>query len=117
MGLITYLPSATHNRTLTIGILQENSTDEIAEMTSKMSSMHFEKASATASPPALKLPPLFSLTPNSSGKGGNMQKRHVSAQTSQIENLHEKKSPDLPISNNSMDNLRQGFVLPSKRVH
>ncbi|KAL3376573.1 hypothetical protein AABB24_003155 [Solanum stoloniferum] len=83
----------------------ENSTDEVAEMTSKMSSMHFEKASASS--PALKLPPLFSLTPNSSGKGGNMQKRQVSAQASQIENMHEKKSPDLPISNNSMDNPPQ----------
>lgn len=84
-------------------------------MTSKMSSMDFEKASASS--PALKLPPLFSLTPNSSGKGGNMQKRQVSAQASQIENMHEKKSPDLPISNNSMDNPPQGFFLPSKCVH
>lgn len=84
-------------------------------MTSKMSSMYFEKASASS--PALKLPPLFSLTPNSSGKGGNMQKRQVSAQASQIENMHEKKSPDLPISNNSMDNPPQGFFLPSKCVH
>ncbi|KAK6796987.1 hypothetical protein RDI58_004688 [Solanum bulbocastanum] len=83
----------------------ENSTDEVAEMTSKMSSMLFEKASASS--PALKLPPLFSLMPNSSGKGGNMQKRQVSAQASQTENMHEKKSPDLPISNNSMDNLPQ----------
>lgn len=84
-------------------------------MTSKMSSMHFEKASASS--PALKLPPLFSLTPNSSGKGGNMLKRQVSAQPSQIENMHEKESPDLPISNNSTDNSPQGFVLPSKYVH
>ncbi|XP_059284825.1 AUGMIN subunit 6-like isoform X1 [Lycium ferocissimum] len=83
----------------------ENSPDEVAEMTSKMSSMHFEKASASS--PALKLPPLFSLTPNSSGKGGNMQKRQVSAQASQIENMHEKKSPDLSITNNSMDNPPQ----------
>ncbi|KAK4360799.1 hypothetical protein RND71_019751 [Anisodus tanguticus] len=83
----------------------ENSTDEVAEMTSKMSSMHSENASASS--PALKLPPLISLTPNSSGKGGNMQKRQVSAQASQIENMHEKKSPDLSISNNSMDNPPQ----------
>lgn len=84
-------------------------------MTSKMSSMHFEKASASS--PALKLPLLFSLTSNSSGKGGNMQKRQVSALASQIENMHEKKSPDLPISINSMDNPPQGFILPSKCVH
>ncbi|XP_055804679.1 AUGMIN subunit 6-like isoform X1 [Solanum dulcamara] len=83
----------------------ENSTDDIAEMTSKMSSMHFEKASASS--PALKLPPLFSLTPNSSGKSGNMQKRQVSAQASQTENMHEKTSPDLQISNNSMDKSPQ----------
>ncbi|XP_009600077.1 AUGMIN subunit 6-like isoform X2 [Nicotiana tomentosiformis] len=120
------LPMATHHarshslvQAQNSRTISENSTDEVAEMTSKMSSMHFEKASATASPPALKLPPLFGLTPNSSGKGGNMQKRHVSAQTSQIENLHEKKSPDLPISNNSMDNPRQdddlSFVKNLKR--
>ncbi|CAN4090716.1 unnamed protein product [Withania somnifera] len=83
----------------------ENSTDDVAEMTLKMSSMHFQKASASS--PALKLPPLFSLTPNSSGKGGNIQKRPVSAQASQIENMREKKSPGLPISNNSMDNPPQ----------
>ncbi|MCD7467014.1 AUGMIN subunit 6 [Datura stramonium] len=95
----------------------ENNTDEVAEMTSNMSSMHFEKASAST--PALKLPPLFSLTPNSSGKGGNMQKRQVSAQPNQIENMHEKKSTDLPISNNPMDNPSQdddtSFVQNLKR--
>lgn len=80
-------------------------------MTSKMSSMHFEKASATASPPALKLPPLFSVTPNSSGKGG-APKRQISAQTSQTENMPETKSLDQQFLNNSLNYSPQGFCFP-----
>ena len=76
-------------------------------MTSRLSTVQLEKVSA--SPPALKLPPLFSVTPNSSGKGGNMQKRHTLAQTSQMENISERKSVDQPLSNNQIDNAPQGF--------
>ncbi|KAF8399881.1 hypothetical protein HHK36_015751 [Tetracentron sinense] len=78
----------------------ESSTDEV---TSKLLTVQLEKVSS--SPPALKLPHLFNLTPNSSGKGGNMQKRHILApQTNQVENLLERKSLDQPLSNNHANN-------------
>ncbi|KAA8530140.1 hypothetical protein F0562_004849 [Nyssa sinensis] len=83
----------------------ESITNEIGEVTSRLSTVQLEKVSA--SPPALKLPPLFSLTPNSSGKGGNMQKRHTLAQTNQMENMSERKSLDQPLSNNHIDNSTQ----------
>ncbi|KAK4712668.1 hypothetical protein R3W88_007181 [Solanum pinnatisectum] len=82
----------------------EHSDDEVADMSSRLSSMQFEKTSA--SPTTLKLPPLFSVTPNSSGKGG-AQKRQISAQTSQIENMPERKSLDQQFLNNSFDNPPQ----------
>lgn len=79
-------------------------------MTSKLSNVQLDKVSA--SPPALKLPQLFSLTPNSSGKGGNMQKRQtIAPQTSQVENLSERISLDQPLSNNRLDNLTQGSCI------
>ncbi|KAG7022686.1 AUGMIN subunit 6 [Cucurbita argyrosperma subsp. argyrosperma] len=82
-----------------------SSSDEVSEATSKMSSVQLDKVSAS---PTLKLPQLFSLTPNSSGKTGNMQKRHnLASQTSQIENSSENKSPDQPSSNDHMTNLPQ----------
>ncbi|KAG5624491.1 hypothetical protein H5410_009709 [Solanum commersonii] len=94
----------------------EHIDDEVAEMSSRLSSMQFEKASA--SPTTLKLPPLFSVTSNSSGKGG-AQKRQISAQTSQIENMPERKSLDQQFLNNSFDNLPQdndtSFVQNLKR--
>ncbi|KAG9158956.1 hypothetical protein Leryth_013323 [Lithospermum erythrorhizon] len=66
----------------------EHNSDELVDMSSRLSSIQLEKASA--SPPALKLPPLFSVTPNSSGKGGNMQKRQTLGQSNQ-ENPSDKK--------------------------
>ncbi|PSS35272.1 AUGMIN subunit like [Actinidia chinensis var. chinensis] len=87
------------------GRTMESSNDEVADVTSRLSTVQLEKVSA--SPPALKLPPLFSVTPNSSGKGGNMQKRHTLAQTSQMENISERKSVDQPLSNNQIDNAPQ----------
>lgn len=97
-------------------IIQESSIEEVAEVTSKLSTIQIEKVSA--SPPALKLPQLFSLTPNSSGKSGNMQKRQVVApQTNQVEILSDKKSLNQPLSNNHLNNTPQGLpcstVLPS----
>ncbi|PON95272.1 HAUS augmin-like complex subunit [Trema orientale] len=84
----------------------ESNTDDIAEVTSKMSTVQLEKVSA--SPPALKLPQLFTLTPNSSGKSGNVQKRYTSApQTNQVENLSERKSLEQSLSNNHIDNPPQ----------
>lgn len=62
-----------------------------------MSNVQLDKVSV--SPPTLKLPQLFSLTP-SSGKAGNVQKRHGNApQTSQTENLSDRKSFDAPSNN------------------
>lgn len=74
----------------------------MAEVTSKLSTFQLEKVSA--SPPALKLPQLFSLTPNS-------HKRLASAaQISQIENFSERKPLEQPLSNNHIDNLPQGLL-------
>lgn len=89
--------------------MQESSTDDVAEVTSKISTVQLDKVSAS---PTLKLPQLFTLTPNSSGKGGNIQKRSTSApQANQAENLPERKSLEQPLSNNPIDNLSQGFLL------
>ncbi|KAK6798838.1 hypothetical protein RDI58_006541 [Solanum bulbocastanum] len=94
----------------------EHGDDEVAEMSSRLSSMQFEKTSA--SPTTLKLPPLFSVTTNSSGKGG-AQKRQILAQTSQIENMPERKALDQQFLNNSFDNPPQdndtSFVQNLKR--
>ncbi|TYH99574.1 hypothetical protein ES332_A11G075700v1 [Gossypium tomentosum] len=81
----------------------ESSCDDVGDITSKMSAVQLEKNSA--SPPALKLPQLFSLTPNSSGKVGSMQKRHTLApQTNQIDTLSESSSMEQPLANNHLDN-------------
>ncbi|KAL7190271.1 hypothetical protein ACSBR2_022533 [Camellia fascicularis] len=87
------------------GRTMESSNDEIADVTLRLSTVQLEKVSA--SPSALKLPPLFSVTPNSLGKGGNMQKRQTLAQTSQIENMSERKSVDQLLSNNCIDTAPQ----------
>ena len=76
-------------------------------MTSKLSTVQLDKMSV--SPPTLKLPQLFSLTPTS-GKAGNLQRRHVSApQTSQTENFSDRKSLDPP-SSNQLEALPQGWL-------
>ncbi|GAV85753.1 hypothetical protein CFOL_v3_29187 [Cephalotus follicularis] len=94
------------NQAQSSGRTLESNSDDVAEVTSKLSTVQLDKVSA--SPPALKLPQLFSLTPNSSGKGGNMQKRQTLApQTSQIENTSERNSLEQPLSNNRMDNPPQ----------
>ncbi|GER33301.1 G-box binding factor 2 [Striga asiatica] len=77
-----------------------SSTDE--ELVSRLSSVQLEKV--TASPPTLKLPPLFSSTPSSSGKGGNTQKRHIVAETNPTETVMEKNFVDQPPSNSLIDN-------------
>lgn len=95
---------------LSCGNIQESSSDDVAEVTTKMSTILLDKVSA--SPPALKLPQLFSVTPNSSGKGGNMQKRNTSAsQTNQIENFSERKSLDQPLAINQVENIPQGCCI------
>ncbi|CAI9752598.1 unnamed protein product [Fraxinus pennsylvanica] len=84
------------------GRILESGIDDFAKMTSRLSSLQLEKASA--SPPALKLPPLFSSTPNSSGKSGNTQKRQTIPQSNQVENISDKKSVEQPLSKSSTDN-------------
>ena len=76
---------------------QENSNDELTEMTSKLNSIQLEKAMSS---PALKLPHLFSLTPNSSGKIMHTPKRHaVPSQPIQAESLTVGKPIDPPFTN------------------
>ncbi|KAK3033430.1 hypothetical protein RJ639_033034 [Escallonia herrerae] len=96
---------ASPNHAQSSGRTLESSTDEVADVTSRLSAVQLEKSSA--SPHALKLPPLFSLTPNSSGKGGNMQKRQTFAQTSQTENVSDKTSLNQRQPNSQMDNPSQ----------
>lgn len=86
---------------------QESGADEVSEITSRLSSIQIENASA--SPPTLKLPPLFSSTPSSSGKGVNMQKRHNMAQVNPAETMIDKKFVENPPSNSHMDNPTHGL--------
>ncbi|XP_073294062.1 AUGMIN subunit 6-like [Primulina huaijiensis] len=79
----------------------EKDSDEVAEITSRLSSVQLE--SVSASPPTLKLPQLFSLTPNSSGKGGNTQKR-TTTQINPIETMTDKKPLEQPPSISHVDN-------------
>ncbi|EMS68533.1 hypothetical protein TRIUR3_31315 [Triticum urartu] len=67
----------------------EESSCEVSEMTSKLSSMRIDKAGSS---PALKLPPLFSLTPSSSGKGIQTQRRNALARQPSKEIMPEEKS-------------------------
>lgn len=64
---------------------QENLTDDVME---RLSSVQLEKVS---SGPALKLPPLFSLTPNSSGKATQTPKRPVLTTQSNLDVLPAAK--------------------------
>lgn len=87
----------------------------MADLTSKITSIQLDRVSASPPPPALKLPQLFSLTPNSSGKAGNLQKRQSSvSQANQIESMSGRKSMDEPSTNNSLavNNPPRGFYLP-----
>ncbi|KAL3833177.1 hypothetical protein ACJIZ3_007913 [Penstemon smallii] len=108
--------SNSHNQAQSSGRALESGNDEV-EMSSRLSSLQLEKASVT---PAIgKLLPLFSSPPNSSGKGGNMQKRHNAAQINPIETITEKKSLDQPPLNRHMDNpphdVDIGFLQKLKR--
>ncbi|KAL8124253.1 hypothetical protein AgCh_012046 [Apium graveolens] len=96
--------SSSPNHAQSTGRQLESSSDEVSEMTSRLSTFQIEKNSA--SPTTLKLPPLFSLTPNS-GKGGNMQKRDIITHANQSEFVTEKKSVDKLHSNNPMDRSPQ----------
>ncbi|XP_051141230.1 AUGMIN subunit 6 [Andrographis paniculata] len=78
--------------------LESSTDDEVGDISSRLSSIQLDKVSASS--PALKLPPLFSSTPSSSGKGANVQKRQIVAQNNPAENITEQPPP-----NNNMDNL------------
>ncbi|KAG9141980.1 hypothetical protein Leryth_009333 [Lithospermum erythrorhizon] len=78
----------------------EHNSDELVEMSSRLSNIQLDKASA--SPSTLKLPPLFSSTPNSSGKGGNMQKRQTLGLSNQ-EDLSEKKALEQALPTNNVE--------------
>ncbi|XP_017647263.1 AUGMIN subunit 6-like isoform X1 [Gossypium arboreum] len=96
----------------------ESSSDDVGDITPKMSKVQLDKISPSS--PALKLPQLFSLSPNSLVKSGNMQKQHTLApQTNQIETLSESSSLDQPLANNGLDNPPQdtndSFVQNLKR--
>ncbi|KAG4125247.1 hypothetical protein ERO13_D10G085200v2 [Gossypium hirsutum] len=96
----------------------ESSSDDVGDITPKMSKVQLDKISPSS--PALKLPQLFSLSPNSLVKGGNMQKQHTLApQTNQIGTLSESSSLDQPLANNGLDNPPQdtddSFVQNLKR--
>ncbi|KAL2335224.1 hypothetical protein Fmac_016437 [Flemingia macrophylla] len=84
----------------------DNSTDDVSELSSKISNIQLDKVSV--SPPALKLPQLFSLTP-SSGKSGNVQRRNSNAaQTIQTENISDRKSLDPPSNNEVASSAEDG---------
>ncbi|XP_020229046.1 AUGMIN subunit 6 isoform X2 [Cajanus cajan] len=94
----------------------DNSTDDVSELSSRISNIQLDKVSV--SPPTLKLPQLFSLTP-SSGKSGNVQRRNSNAaQTSQTENVSDRKSLDPPSNNevtSSAEDSDSSFVQNLKR--
>ncbi|KAK4477336.1 hypothetical protein RD792_016553 [Penstemon davidsonii] len=96
------LRSNSPNQAQSSGRMLESGNEEVVEMSARLSSFQLEKASAT--PLSLKLPPLFSSTPNSSGKGGNIQKRHNAAQINPIETITEKNPQDQPPLNRHTDN-------------
>ncbi|KAF2306027.1 hypothetical protein GH714_009486 [Hevea brasiliensis] len=89
----------------------ESSSDDVAEVTSKMFAVHLDKVSA--SPPALKLPQLFSLTPNSSGKDSdnsyvqNLKRSVREAALSTRQSLNSESSRD-----SHTDEISEHFFLP-----
>lgn len=87
------------------GRMTDGGGDDVSELTSKMSNVQLENVTAS---PTLKLPPLFSLTPNSTGKGSNLQKKSsIASQANHVENQSEQKSLDNPSSSNATDNPPQ----------
>ncbi|KAK1440929.1 hypothetical protein QVD17_06763 [Tagetes erecta] len=86
------------------GRTMESSSDEVSDVTSRLSSVHIDKASS--GPAALKLPPLFSLTPNSTAKSGNFYKRQTQAHTNHLENASEKLPHEQTVSNNQVNALQ-----------
>ncbi|KAL6877554.1 hypothetical protein ACP4OV_012769 [Aristida adscensionis] len=77
----------------------EESSSDVSELTSKLSSTHLDRPGGS---PALKLPPLFSLTP-SSGKGTHTQKRNALARQPSQEVTSEDKAVALPSTKDQMN--------------
>jgi hypothetical protein len=78
-------------------------------MSSTLSSTHLEKPVGS---PALKLPPLFSLTPNSTGKGTQTQKRNALACQPSQEVTSEEKALAIPPTKDQLNGSPHGiFVL------
>ncbi|GJN19653.1 hypothetical protein PR202_gb06950 [Eleusine coracana subsp. coracana] len=71
----------------------EESSSDVSEVTSMLSSTHLEKPMSS---PALKLPPLFSLTPSSTGKGTQTQKRNALIRQPSQEVTSEEKTLAAP---------------------
>lgn len=63
--------------------VQESSSDDVTEISSRLSTVQIDNKVSSA----LKLPPLFSLTPNSTAKTGNFYKRQAQLHTNVSENL------------------------------
>ncbi|GKA59522.1 augmin subunit 6 [Tanacetum coccineum] len=68
-------------------ISELSSSDVVTDVTSRLSSVHIDKVSS--SPAALKLPPLFSLRPNSAAKSGNFYKKQAQVNNNQMDNVSE----------------------------
>jgi hypothetical protein len=87
--------------------MQERSS-EVSEISSKLSSTHLDKPGGS---PALKLPPLFSLTPSSSGKGTQTQKRNVLARQPSQEITSEEKTLTIPSTKDQMNGSMRGISI------
>ncbi|KAJ1279129.1 hypothetical protein BS78_04G132100 [Paspalum vaginatum] len=83
----------------------EESSSEVSEMTYKLSSTHLDKPGGN---PALKLPPLFSLTPCSSGKGMQTQKPNAPTRQPSQEVISEEKTLTIPSTKDQMNSSMHG---------
>uniref|UniRef100_A0A7N0V8S1 HAUS augmin-like complex subunit 6 N-terminal domain-containing protein n=1 Tax=Kalanchoe fedtschenkoi TaxID=63787 RepID=A0A7N0V8S1_KALFE len=85
-------------------IERENGSDEISDVASRLSNVHLKKASA--SPPTLKLPQLFSMPPGSTTKSVQKQ-TGLAFQVNQMENISDSKFVAQPLQSNPNDSLSQ----------
>ncbi|XP_024980266.1 AUGMIN subunit 6 isoform X2 [Cynara cardunculus var. scolymus] len=83
------------------GRTMESSSDEVADVTSRLSTTHIDKVSSSST--ALKLPPLFSLTPNSTAKSGNFYRRQTQSHTNHLENVSENLPLEQTVSNSQVN--------------
>ncbi|KAL8247163.1 hypothetical protein R6Q59_008379 [Mikania micrantha] len=83
------------------GRTMESSSGEVTDVTSRLSLVHVDKAPSSTA--ALKLPPLFSLTPNSTAKSGNLYKRPTHVHTNHLENVYEKLPQEQTVSSNQVN--------------